>query len=113
MTTMMLSLSNGAQQLYNHAKAENFQFEKLDIENKNKLANFFIDYGPFDAVLNLAARAGVRYSIANPHIYLSTNAEGSLNLLECMRENGCQSLSLHLHHRCMPGKRCRLLRILL
>ena len=82
------------QQLYNHAKAENFQFEKLDIENKNKLANFFIDYGPFDAVLNLAARAGVRYSIANPHIYLSTNAEGSLNLLECMRENGCQKFVL-------------------
>ena len=82
------------QQLYNHAKAENFQFEKLDIENKNKLANFFNDYGPFDAVLNLAARAGVRYSIANPHIYLSTNAEGSLNLLECMRENGCQKFVL-------------------
>ena len=82
------------QQLYNHAKAENFKFEKLDIENKNRLANFFIDYGPFDAVLNLAARAGVRYSIANPHIYLSTNAEGSLNLLECMRENGCQKFVL-------------------
>ncbi|MDG1455048.1 MAG: NAD-dependent epimerase/dehydratase family protein, partial [Planctomycetota bacterium] len=41
-----------------------------------------------DAVFNLAARAGVRYSMENPHVYLSTNAEGSLNLLECMREYG-------------------------
>ena len=50
--------------------------------------------GPFDAVLNLAARAGVRYSMENPHVYLSTNAEGTLNLLECMRENGCKKFVL-------------------
>lgn len=37
-------------------------------------------------VFNLAARAGVRYSIENPNIYMSTNAQGTLNLLECMRE---------------------------
>jgi nucleoside-diphosphate-sugar epimerase len=48
----------------------------------------------FDAVLNLAARAGVRYSMENPHIYLSTNAEGTLNLLECMRDSGCKKLVL-------------------
>ena len=42
----------------------------------------------------LAARAGVRYSMENPHVYLSTNAEGSLNLLECMREHGCNKFVL-------------------
>ena len=40
----------------------------------------------FDAVVNLAARAGVRYSMENPHVYMTTNAHGSLNLLELMRE---------------------------
>ena len=44
--------------------------------------------------LILAARAGVRYSMENPHVYLSTNAEGTLNLLECMRENGCKKFVL-------------------
>jgi nucleoside-diphosphate-sugar epimerase len=42
----------------------------------------------------LAARAGVRYSMENPHVYLSTNAEGTLNLLECMRTHGCKKLVL-------------------
>ena len=86
------------QQLENYLNAESFYFEKLDIENQESLKNLFQKQGPFDAVLNLAARAGVRYSMENPHVYLSTNAEGTLNLLECMRETGCQNLSLHPHH---------------
>jgi UDP-glucuronate 4-epimerase len=82
------------QQLENHSNAQNFYFEKLDIENEESLKGSFKNQGPFDAVLNLAARAGVRYSMENPHIYLSTNAEGTLNLLECMRENGCKKFVL-------------------
>jgi len=82
------------QQLGNHSNAQNFRFEKLDIENQESLKVLFKNQGPFHAVLNLAARAGVRYSMANPHIYLSTNAEGTLNLLECMRENGCKKFIL-------------------
>ena len=82
------------QQLQNHPKAQNFYFEKLDIENQEILKALFKKQGPFDAVLNLAARAGVRYSMENPHVYLSTNAEGTLNLLECMRENGCNKFVL-------------------
>ena len=39
-----------------------------------------------DAVINLAARAGVRYSIENPYVYMSTNVQGTLNLLELMRK---------------------------
>jgi UDP-glucuronate 4-epimerase len=78
------------QQLLNHRNAHNFVFEKLDIENQKNLKALFKNQGPFNSVLNLAARAGVRYSMENPYVYLSTNAEGTLNLLECMRENGCQ-----------------------
>ncbi len=48
----------------------------------------------FDAVLNLAARAGVRYSITNPHIYFSTNVTGSLNILEAMRASGTKKYVL-------------------
>ncbi len=77
-------------QIQSHPNSENFHFEKMDIENQRSLDCFFGSNGPFDAVLNLAARAGVSYSLQNPHVYLSTNAEGTLNLLECMRETGCK-----------------------
>jgi UDP-glucuronate 4-epimerase len=82
------------EQLKAHPNAEDFSFACLDIEDQTKLANLFQREGPFDAVLNLAARAGVRYSMENPHVYLSTNAEGTLNLLECMCENGCKKFVL-------------------
>ena len=82
------------EQLKAHPNAENFSFACLDIEDQAKLANLFQSEGPFDAVLNLAARAGVRYSMENPHVYLSTNAEGTLNLLECMRAQGCKKIVL-------------------
>jgi nucleoside-diphosphate-sugar epimerase len=82
------------QQLRNHPNTQNFDFEKLDIVNQKSLKILFKNYGPFDAVLNLAARGGVRYSMENPHVYLSTNAEGTLNLLECMRAQGCKKLVL-------------------
>ena len=82
------------EQIKAHPNAQNFSFVCLDIEDRVKLANLFKVEGPFDAVLNLAARAGVRYSMENPHVYLSTNAEGTLNLLECMRAYGCKKLVL-------------------
>ena len=82
------------QQLQNHANAQKFCFEKLDIEKLEGLKALFKNQSPFDAVLNLAARAGVRYSMENPYVYLSTNTEGTLNLLECMRSYGCPKLVL-------------------
>ena len=93
------------QQLQNHLNAQNFSFEKLDIENQGSLKSLFKKTGPFDAVLNLAARAGVRYSMENPHVYLSTNAEGTLNLLECMRENGCHKFVLASTSSLYAGQR--------
>ena len=47
-----------------------------------------------DAVVNLAARAGVRYSIENPFVYMTTNAYGTLNLLELMRKHGVKKIVL-------------------
>lgn len=64
-----------------------FHFRHLDIENIAALEALFAEHR-FDAVFNLAARAGVRYSMENPHVYLSTNTQGTLNILECMRRHG-------------------------
>jgi UDP-glucuronate 4-epimerase len=64
-----------------------FLFKALDIEDLASLEALFAEH-KFDGVLNLAARAGVRYSMENPHVYLTTNTHGTLNILECMRKHG-------------------------
>lgn len=69
----------------NLKKLNGFTFYPIDIEDKKKLKIIF-DKHKFDIVYNLAARAGVRYSMENPDIYFSTNVQGSLNLLELVRE---------------------------
>ncbi len=68
-------------------KYPNFTFYKADIELLDELRPIFQNH-QFRSVFNLAARAGVRYSMINPWIYLRTNAEGVLNLLELMRDFG-------------------------
>lgn len=65
-------------QLMDH---QNFKFYQLDIENFEELQIVF-EENRFDGVINLAARAGVRYSMENPFIYERTNSLGTLNLLE-------------------------------
>lgn len=72
---------------------KNFRFENLDIENKSALQALFSQHA-FDVVFNLAARAGVRYSMENPDVYMSTNAQGTLNILECMRAKKTPKLVL-------------------
>ncbi len=64
---------------------DGFTFVQGDIEDLPVMKALFQQHA-FDAVINLAARAGVRYSLDNPLIYLRTNTEGTLNLLECMRQ---------------------------
>lgn len=71
----------------------NFEFHKVDIEDYSALESLF-KANQFDAVLNLAARAGVRYSLENPHVYMTTNANATLNLLELMRHNGVKKMVL-------------------
>lgn len=67
-------------------KYKNFKFYKLDIENKKSLEKIF-KQNKISAVINLAARAGVRYSMENPFVYVSTNTMGTLNLLDLCREH--------------------------
>jgi len=59
-----------------------------DICDFAALEKLFAQSGPFDGVINLAARAGVRQSVENPWVYMETNATGALNLLELARRNG-------------------------
>ena len=60
-----------------------FRFHQLDITDRAALDALFRQTGgAFDAIINLAARAGVRYSVLDPWVYLETNATGTLNLLE-------------------------------
>ncbi|HRX53446.1 MAG TPA: GDP-mannose 4,6-dehydratase [Verrucomicrobiales bacterium] len=74
-------------------KREGFVFRPLDIEDLAGLESLFKEFC-FESVINLAARAGVRYSMVNPHVYMTTNAHGSLNLLELMRQHGCRKFVL-------------------
>ena len=66
-------------------KKNNFIFKKIDIKNLNLLKKLFIKY-KFDYVINLAAQAGVRYSIENPRNYLENNVNGFFNILELCKE---------------------------
>jgi len=69
----------------------NYTFVKVDICDNEKLTDCFKTY-EFDAVCNLAAQAGVRYSITNPEVYVDTNIKGFLNILECCRNFKIQHL---------------------
>jgi len=72
---------------------KSFTFEKGDIEGL-AFVREVMRKGRFDAVINLAARAGVPYSQKNPFVYMTTNAMGTLNLLEAMREAGAKKFVL-------------------
>jgi nucleoside-diphosphate-sugar epimerase len=65
---------------------KNFIFHKTDIQSRTALKKIFDQY-KIDAVINLAARAGVRYSMINPYVYFATNAQGTLNLLELCKDH--------------------------
>ncbi|TWU54505.1 dTDP-glucose 4,6-dehydratase [Rubripirellula tenax] len=72
---------------------DRFTFRAMDIEDEPDVESL-MDSAPFDAVLNLAARAGVRYSMENPRVYMTTNLMGTLNLLESMRRRSIGKLVL-------------------
>lgn len=67
---------------------ENFRFTQMDISDREGVRKTAAEQGPFDAVINLAARAGVRASVENPWVFVDTNTTGTLNLLEACREFG-------------------------
>ena len=63
------------------SKKANYRFIKLQLEDKDNLDNLF-ELEQFDSVCNLAAQAGVRYSIENPMAYIDSNVIGFINILE-------------------------------
>ena len=70
-----------------------FEFERLDITHFDAMKELFQQH-KFDAVMNLAARAGVRASVENPWVYVETNIKGTLNLLELCKDFGVKKFLL-------------------
>lgn len=70
--------------VYNQEIQGDITFLKLDLKDLDAMKNLFKKY-KFDYVVNLAAQAGVRYSLINPHSYVDNNITGFLNILECCR----------------------------
>lgn len=68
-----------------------FRFERMDIADRDAMANLF-GAERFDRVVHLAAQAGVRYSLENPHAYVDSNLVGFVNVLEGCRHNGVEHL---------------------
>ena len=70
---------------------KNFLFQRINIVDREPLTKAFTDFKP-SKVVNLAAQAGVRYSIENPYAYMEANLVGFLNVLELCRHNNVEGL---------------------
>lgn len=73
------------------SKWSGYRFIRMNLEDTNAMAMLFANEG-FDIVINLAAQAGVRYSIQNPHAYIESNIDGFINILEGCRYNDVKHL---------------------
>ncbi len=70
---------------------QHFLFSQLDLADREGIANLFAEYQP-EKVVNLAAQAGVRYSLQNPHAYIDSNLVGFINILEGCRHGKVKHL---------------------
>ena len=70
---------------------ESFSFHRVSVEDRNAMASLFAEEKP-DRVIHLAAQAGVRYSLENPHAYIDANLQGFVNILEGCRHNNIEHL---------------------
>tara|TARA_B110000967_G_scaffold209987_1_gene269234 strand:+ start:2175 stop:3182 length:1008 start_codon:yes stop_codon:yes gene_type:complete len=77
--------------LSRHSQYSNYSHIRMDIENKIEVEGLFKKYN-FDNVVNLAAQAGVRYSIENPLAYINTNIVGFTHIIEGCRHNNIKHL---------------------
>jgi UDP-glucuronate 4-epimerase len=68
-----------------------FRFQEIDLADRERLTQLCATE-KFDVVINLAAQAGVRYSITNPHVYIDSNVVGFVNILEACRHHGVKHL---------------------
>ena len=73
-------------------KYNKHKFVKMDLADRFEMENLFKEE-KFDAVCHLAAQAGVRYSLENPHAYIQSNVVGFMNILEACRHNGVKNLA--------------------
>jgi len=73
------------------ADYDNFKLVRIDLADRNAMETLFAEE-KFDKVINLAAQAGVRYSIENPHSYIDSNIVGFVNILEGCRHNDVKHL---------------------
>ena len=73
------------------ASHENFSFHRVSVEDKDAMASLFAAEKP-DRVIHLAAQAGVRYSLENPHAYIDANLQGFINIVEGCRHNSVAHL---------------------
>ncbi len=78
-------------QAYQSSSMPNYRFIRMDIADREALPKLFEEEA-FDKVVNLAAQAGVRYSIKNPFAYIESNIVGFMNILECCRYNDIKHL---------------------
>lgn len=76
---------------FNELTTPNFKFVKADLSDKAVIDQVFAE-GNFDLVVNLAAQAGVRYSLTNPEVYINSNITGFLNILEGCRNHPVKHL---------------------
>ena len=72
-------------------KYDNYEIHRCSLEDINAIEKVFDD-NEFECVINLAAQAGVRYSIENPRVYINSNINGFLNILECCRHKKIKHL---------------------
>lgn len=77
--------------LVSSSKVDGYQFVQMNLEDKDAMAALF-KQEQFDRVCNLAAQAGVRYSLVNPHAYVESNLAGFVNILEGCRHTDVQHL---------------------
>ncbi|UOB17082.1 NAD-dependent epimerase [Abyssalbus ytuae] len=91
-----LGITKKEAEIFNHPSKSNiydnfFKFIRMNLENREELPKLF-EKEKFDVVCNLAAQAGVRYSLENPESYVDSNIVGFVNLLECCRHYNIQHL---------------------
>ena len=77
--------------LKKNREKDNFSFHQIDLTDEEKLNELFSTSG-IDLVINLAAQAGVRYSIENPKAYINSNVVGFINILECCKKCNIKEL---------------------
>ena len=87
-----LGISKNKAKIFNQiSRSGQFKFIRIDLEDKDEMTKLF-KFEKFDLVCNLAAQAGVRYSLEHPHTYIKSNINGFLNILECCRSNKIKRL---------------------